>query len=186
MQLHAWGLPPIEVLRTLDAYNAAVIADRGELLHPPRRGNPFPVLQPPFSAALVRSGITFTCGGLRCDLDMRVLRRAQSVSTLPLVTAGRDEVQYAAVPGLFAAGCDVLLLCHTLEALPDVTARLEDPHLEERRAEARRRLETYRQRLRTLRSARDYINLMREGKQGERLDNVRQAFEQMQTGVQEA
>ena len=105
--MHAWGLPPIEVLKTLDAYNAAVVGNRGELLNPPRRGNPFPVLQPPFSAALVRSAITFTCGGLRCDLDMRVLRRAQSVSTLPLVTAGRDEFQYAAVPGLFAAGCDV-------------------------------------------------------------------------------
>jgi len=85
----------------------------------------------------------------------------------------------------FAAGCDVLLLCHTLEALPDVIARLEDPQLEERRAEARRRLEVYRQRLRTLRSARDYINLMREGKQGERLENVKQAFEQMQAGVEE-
>lgn len=86
----------------------------------------------------------------------------------------------------FAAGCDVLLLCHTLEALPDVIARLEDPQLEERRAEARRRLEVYRQRLRTLRSARDYVNLMREGKQGERLENVKQAFEQMQGGVEEA
>ena len=84
----------------------------------------------------------------------------------------------------FAAGCDVLLLCHTLEALPDVIARLEDPQLEERRAEARRRLEVYRQRLRTLRSARDYINLMREGKQGERLENVKQAFEQMQAVVE--
>lgn len=106
-QMHAWGLPPAEVLRTLAGYNAAVSEGRGEFLHPPRRGNPFAVLQPPFSAALVRSGITFTCGGLRCDLDMRVLRRAQSVSTLPLVTAGRDEFRYAAVPGLFAAGCDV-------------------------------------------------------------------------------
>ena len=106
-QMHAWGLPPGEVLRTLAGYNAAVNAGRGEFLHPPRRGNPFPVLQPPFSAALVRSAITFTCGGLRTDLDMRVLRRAQSVSTLPLVMAGRDEFQFAAVPGLFAAGCDV-------------------------------------------------------------------------------
>ena len=106
-QMHAWGLPPAEVLQTLGAYNAAVSTGRGELLHPPRRANPFPVMQPPFSAALVRCGITFTCGGLRCDLDMRVLRRAQSVSTLPLVTAGRDEFQFAAIPNLFAAGCDV-------------------------------------------------------------------------------
>ena len=106
-QMHGWGLPPGEVLQTLATYNAAVTAGRGEFLHPPRRGNPFPVLQPPFSAALVRSGITFTCGGLRTDLDMRVLRRAQSVSTLPLVTAGRDEFSFAAVRNLFAAGCDV-------------------------------------------------------------------------------
>lgn len=107
LQLHGWGLPPDEVLQTLAGYNAAVTAGRGEFLHPPRRGNPFPVLQPPFSAALVRSGITFTCGGLRTDLDMRVLRRAQSVSTLPLVTAGRDEFNFAAVRNLYAAGCDV-------------------------------------------------------------------------------
>ena len=107
LQMHGWGLPPGEVLQTLAGYNAAVTAGRGEFLHPPRRGNPFPVLQPPFSAALVRSGITFTCGGLRTDLDMRVLRRAQSVSTLPLVTAGRDEFSFAAVRNLFAAGCDV-------------------------------------------------------------------------------
>lgn len=106
-QMHAWGLPPGEVLQTLAGYNAAVGAGRGALLHPPRCGNQFAVSEPPFSAALVRSGITFTCGGLRTDLDMRVLRRAQSVSTLPLVTAARDEFQFAAVPGLFAAGCDV-------------------------------------------------------------------------------
>jgi len=61
-----------------------------------------------------------------------------------------------------------------------VVARLEDPRLEERRTEARRRLETYRQRLRTLRSARDYINLMRESNRGERLENIKQAFESMQ------
>jgi len=35
-------------------------------------------------------------------------------------------------------------------------------------------------------SARDYVNLMREGKPGERLENVRQAFEQMQAPVAEA
>jgi beta-N-acetylhexosaminidase len=79
----------------------------------------------------------------------------------------------------FAAGCDVLLLCHTLEALPAVVERIANPRLEERRVEARRRLETYRQRLRTLRSARDYVNLMRGGTQGERLENVKQALEQI-------
>lgn len=83
----------------------------------------------------------------------------------------------------FAAGCDVLLLCHTLEALPDVIARLENPRLEERRQEAHRRLDTYRQRLRTLRSARDYVNMMRQGSSSERLENVKQALEQLQASA---
>lgn len=106
-QMQAWGIPATEALRTLETYNAAVVAGNGELLQPARRGNPFPVLQPPFSAALVRSAITFTCGGLRTDLDMRVLRRASSVSMLPLLTAEREELQVAAIANLYAAGCDV-------------------------------------------------------------------------------
>lgn len=106
-EMQAWGLPPIEVIRTLQTYNAAVISGNGNLLQPARRGNPFPVVHPPFSAALVRSAITFTCGGLRADLDMRVLRRASSVSMLPLLTADRDELQVAAIANLYVAGCDV-------------------------------------------------------------------------------
>lgn len=106
-QLHAWGLPPNEVLCTLREFNAAVTAGRGNCLWPPRRSHPYPLAQPPFSAALVRAGITFTCGGLRTDLDMRVLRRASSVSMLPLVTAPAEELRTGAIAHLFAAGCDV-------------------------------------------------------------------------------
>ncbi|MCD6078040.1 MAG: Fumarate reductase/succinate dehydrogenase flavoprotein-like protein, partial [Ramlibacter sp.] len=51
--------------------------------------------------------ITFTCGGLAVDLDMRVLRRSASVTMLPLVRAPADELQATPVPRLFAAGCDV-------------------------------------------------------------------------------
>jgi beta-N-acetylhexosaminidase len=80
----------------------------------------------------------------------------------------------------FAAGCDVLLLCHTLEALPDVLARLEAPAFAERRREAHRRLELYRQRLRTLRTAREYIAMMRVGSSGERLETVRKALLQIE------
>jgi succinate dehydrogenase/fumarate reductase flavoprotein subunit len=105
--MQAWGLPAQQVIRTLRSYNAAVTAGEGHLLHPARRANAFPVLRPPFSAALVRSAITFTCGGLRADLDMRVLRRATSVSTLPLVTADAAELQIGAIPNLYAAGSDV-------------------------------------------------------------------------------
>lgn len=106
-QMQAWGLPPRQVVETVRGFNAAVNAGTTALLQPARRGNHFPVAQPPFTAALVRAAITFTCGGLRADLDMRVLRRAASVSMLPLVTAPRDELQVAAIPGLYAAGCDV-------------------------------------------------------------------------------
>ena len=80
----------------------------------------------------------------------------------------------------FAAGCDVLLVCHTLAALPEIVARLEHPALQERVAEANRRLDTYRQRLLTLRTAQDYVKFMRETSHGERLDRIRQALEQLQ------
>jgi len=80
----------------------------------------------------------------------------------------------------FAAGCDVLLVCHTLEALPEIVARLEQPALQERVAEASRRLDTYRQRLLTLRTAQDYVNFMRETSHGERLGRIRQALAQLQ------
>jgi hypothetical protein len=73
----------------------------------------------------------------------------------------------------------VLLVCHTLSALPDILARLERPELADRLLQANRRLEVYRQRLATLRTARDYIAFMRENSRGERIDRVRQALEQL-------
>lgn len=123
-------------------------------------------LSPEIIGGLLRGRLRFDGLCFSDDLEMKAL------------DAWGDLAQRSVLA--FGAGCDVLLLCHTLEALPEVVARLEDPDFEERRKEAHRRLETYRQRLRTLRSARDYVNLMREGVQGERLENVRQAFEQMQ------
>jgi beta-N-acetylhexosaminidase len=80
----------------------------------------------------------------------------------------------------FAAGCDVLLVCHTLAALPEIVARLEHPSLQDRLAEANHRFDNYRQRLITLRSAQDYVNFMRESSRGDRLDRVRQALAQLQ------
>lgn len=105
--MRAWGFPPREVVRTLREFNAAIDAGGGASLSPPRRGEPHAVARPPFTAALVRAAITFTCGGLGVDLDMRVLRRAASVTTLPLARAPADELNVMPVPGLFAAGCDV-------------------------------------------------------------------------------
>jgi succinate dehydrogenase/fumarate reductase flavoprotein subunit len=106
-RMHAWGFPPRQVLRTLEEFNAAVQSGEGRLLQPPRSGEPYSVMQPPFTAALVRAAITFTCGGLRVDLDMRVLRRAASVAMLPLVKAPAEDLQVAPVPHLYAAGCDI-------------------------------------------------------------------------------
>jgi hypothetical protein len=106
-QMQAWGFPAGEVVRSLQGFNAAIAAGDGAALQPPRRGEPHGVTRAPFTAALVRAAITFTCGGLAVDLDMRVLRRAASVSLLPLVKAPADELQVAPVPRLFAAGCDV-------------------------------------------------------------------------------
>jgi beta-N-acetylhexosaminidase len=83
----------------------------------------------------------------------------------------------------FAAGCDVLLVCHTLEALPGIVERLSHPALEARVAEANRRLDTYRQRLITLRSAREYVDFMRNNSQGEQLERVRQTLAQLQASA---
>ena len=105
-EMQAWGFPADQVLATLQDYSVAVAAGKGHLLSPARCANPYPLAQPPFTAALVRAAITFTCGGLRTDLDMRVLRRAASVSMLPLLKAPRDELQTGVIPNLYAAGCD--------------------------------------------------------------------------------
>ena len=107
-QMQAWGLPPEQVVHTVQQLQrrgelrqrAASCSRHGAAITSRSRSRPS-------RAALVRAAITFTCGGLRADLDMRVLRRAASVSMLPLVTAPRDELQVAAIPGLYAAGCDV-------------------------------------------------------------------------------
>ena len=105
--MRPWGFPPNEVLRTPRDFNAAVQAGEQRLLQPPRRGELHGVTKPPFTAALVRAAITFTCGGLAVDLDMRVLRRHASASMLPLVKAPAEDLLVTPVPNLYAAGCDV-------------------------------------------------------------------------------
>jgi hypothetical protein len=44
-------------------------------------------------------------------------------------------------------------------------------------------LEVFRQRLATLRTARDYVAFMSQSSHGERLDRVRQALEQLQANA---
>lgn len=106
-KMHAWGLPPAEVIKSLQGYNRALRSGGGDRLLPARRKNPFLLDKAPFFAVMVRSAITFTGGGLQADLDMRVLRRASSISMLPLVSADLAELQIAAIPNLYVAGCDL-------------------------------------------------------------------------------
>jgi beta-N-acetylhexosaminidase len=128
-------------------------------------------LSPPIIGGLLRGRLRFEGVAFSDDLEMKAL---DDWGDLPV----RSEI-------CFAAGCDVLLVCHTLEALPDILARLEAPALEERRHDAHRRLETYRQRLRTLRTAREYVAMMRTGP-GERLETVRQTLAQIQENAEKS
>jgi succinate dehydrogenase/fumarate reductase flavoprotein subunit len=103
----AWGLPSHAALRTLRAYNDAIVSGNHEELIPSRKNYSYPVVAPPFTAVLVQASITFTCGGIFTDMDMRVLRRSSSISSLALVTADVSELQTQPIANLFAAGCDV-------------------------------------------------------------------------------
>ncbi len=122
-------------------------------------------LSPSIIGGLLRGRLGFEGLAFSDDLEMKALDAWGDL-------AERSE-------SAFAAGCDVLLLCHTLEALPAVVERLEHPSLAGRLQEAWRRFDTYRQRLSTLRSARDYMSMMRESSRGERLETVQMALEQL-------
>ncbi|GEM_PF-370113 len=105
--LDSWGVAGARALLTLREYNQALADGHPDQLDPPRRGNHFPIMKPPFTAVLVRPGITFTHGGLEVDTELRVLRRSSSSSTLPLAIAEHAEVRFSPIPNLYAAGCDV-------------------------------------------------------------------------------
>jgi beta-N-acetylhexosaminidase len=166
---------PIELLRAdLDPFESlgrlagAVMV--GHAIYPAYDAAHRPAsLSPVIIGGLLRGRLAFQGLVFSDDLEMKAL---DEWGDLP----ARSEAA-------FAAGCDVLLLCHTLEALPEIVARLENPAYEERLQEANRRLDTYRQRLRTLRSARDYIRMMKEASRGERLEHIRRAMETMQASA---
>ena len=105
--LDSWGVAGARALLTLREYNRALAVGRPDHLDPPRRGNRFPLAKPPFTAVLVRPGITFTHGGLEVDTELRVLRRSSSSSTLPLAITEHSEVKFSPIPNLYAAGTDV-------------------------------------------------------------------------------
>ena len=83
-----WGVAPLALANTLDAWAAAAAGDEFAL-EIPRAVRPEPIVAPPFHALEVQPAITFTFGGLRVDPDGRGLDR-----------------DGAPVPGLFVAGAD--------------------------------------------------------------------------------
>jgi beta-N-acetylhexosaminidase len=119
-------------------------------------------LSPRMLQGLLRDRLGFSGLTLSDDLEMGALAEWGDL-------AARAEAA-------FAAGCDVVLACEHLEALPDIVARLEKRRHAERRRDARQRLDVYRQRLRTLRWAGESVSLLREPKRKDQLDIVRQGL----------
>jgi fumarate reductase flavoprotein subunit len=78
------------IVATVAKYNDAIERGTISALNPPRSTRysaAVPIRKPPFYAAPLCAGLTFTMGGAAVDKDMRVLRADKS-----------------AIPGLFAAG----------------------------------------------------------------------------------
>jgi beta-N-acetylhexosaminidase len=93
-------------------------------------------LSRPIASLLLRGRLGFSGVAVADDLEMLALEP----------WGGLAERSEAAL----VAGCDLLPVCHTLEAVPAVLERLERPELAGRLAEARERLAGYRRALREL------------------------------------
>ncbi len=160
--------PDLEPFSALSRLAGAVMV--GHALYPAYDSAMRPAtLSPSIIGGILRGRLGFDGLAFSDDMEMKAL---DEWGDLP----ERCEIA-------FAAGCDVLLVCHTLEALPAIVERISHPTLAERVAEANRRLDTYRQRLITLRSAREYVDFMRNSSQGERLERVRQTLAQLQESM---
>lgn len=90
-------------------------------------------LSPPILQDLLRQSLGFEGLAISDDLGMKAFGEGPQV-------VDRAETS-------FALGCDVLLVCHDLEQAFAVASRLGGAGLSERRREAQRRVEAYRNRL---------------------------------------
>jgi succinate dehydrogenase/fumarate reductase flavoprotein subunit len=86
--IESWGYDGDQALATLSYFNARVGGRPADLV-PPRKRNHRPLVDGPFYAVEVQAGITLTNGGLRNDVDGRVL-----------------DASGKSIPGLFVAGVD--------------------------------------------------------------------------------
>lgn len=160
--------PDLEPFEMLGAYAGSIMV--GHAIYPAYDHRQRPAtLCPPIIQDLLRDRLGFSGLVFSDDMEMKALDEWGSLPE-------RSELA-------FESGCDVLLVCHTLEALPEIASRLSHPRHAERLAAANRHLEAYRQRLQTLRSAQDYVATMRESSRGERLETVRQTLEQIQASA---
>jgi beta-N-acetylhexosaminidase len=107
-------------------------------------------LSPPVIEGLLRGDLGFDGLVMSDDLEMQALA---PWGDLP-----------ARAEAAFAAGCDVVLACATIAALPDIVARLGRPRHAKRRRAAALHLAACRQRLRTLRWASDSVSLLQDPK----------------------
>jgi succinate dehydrogenase/fumarate reductase flavoprotein subunit len=112
------GVPAGVARAELQHFNAAMANDLVDDLAPPRCENRRPLV-PPLYAVPVQASITFTMGGLAADERARVLRRAGSSAIGGPLPVERGEIELSdtplevdryresAIPGLYAAGCDL-------------------------------------------------------------------------------
>ncbi len=120
-------------------------------------------LSPAIATGLLRRVLRFRGLAISDDLEMKALGEH----------GGLAEVAAAA----FAAGCDLLPVCHALEQAPEIAAGLARPALRARRQESARRLAAYHRHLRALRRARPRRSS---------LATVRRQLASLATGLREA
>ena len=127
-------------------------------------------LSPAILGGLLRGRLGFAGLVVSDDLEMKALAEWGGIA---------DRAAAA-----FAAGCDALLVCHRLEDLPEVIARLEDTDLASRREEALARLAVYRERLATLGAVREQAERAGEAGRADKLEEVVDALAQVSASAE--
>jgi len=101
------GVNGDRAIETVSTFNEHVSAECGARLAPPRKESQEPIDEPPFYAIDVRSGLTFTIGGLDVNHNAEVLHRASSTTTLVDSVSHHEHHFYEPIKGLYAAGVEI-------------------------------------------------------------------------------
>lgn len=101
----AAGLPPETLAQSVAVYNQAYAERKLAQFTPPRtetRGKAYAILKPPFYAAPVCAGITYTMGGAKIDADCRVMYRdGHPIPNLFAVGSAAGGLEGGATVGYF-------------------------------------------------------------------------------------